>query len=119
MLIKVGKATIIAAVATIGFAQPVLADCYDIVGCTDQDLFSKHYDYLASRSEGPNCEFLWQMRNQIFAEHGYCFQTERAISEIGNKGCRYKDLASVPLSSIERANIATIAKAEKLKSCTQ
>jgi hypothetical protein len=106
-----------AAVATIGIAGPALAGCFDLLGCTDRDLFSKHFSYLASRSQGPNCDFLWQMRNQIFAEHGYCFRTARGISEIGNEGCRYNDLASVPLNAIERANVATIAQAERLKSC--
>ena len=103
--------------ATIGVSGPAFAECYDLLGCTDTDLFAQHFDYLASVSDGPNCDFLWQMRNRIFAERGYCFHTARGIAEMGNDGCRYSDLARVPLNDIERANVSTIAKAERLKDC--
>ncbi len=107
-----------AVVVVVGMAGPALADCYDILGCTDRDLFSKHFEYLAApHPTGPNCNFLWVMRNSILRQHGYCFHTARGKSEMGNEGCRYSDVASVPLISIERANIATIARAERLKSC--
>lgn len=107
-----------AAVILAGMTMPSLADCYDILGCTDRDLFSKHFEYLAApHPTGPNCNFLWVMRNSILRQHGYCFHTARGKSEMGNEGCRYSDAASVPINSIERANIATIARAERLKSC--
>jgi hypothetical protein len=108
-----------AAILMIGISGPAMADCYDILGCTDRDLFSKHFDdYLAApHPEGPNCEFLWTMRNGILAERGYCFQTPRGRSRFSNEGCRYNDVNRVPLSSIERANIATIARAERVKGC--
>jgi hypothetical protein len=104
------------ALAVIAAAGPVLADCYDIVGCSDKNLFSKNYGYLAS-PDGPNCDFLYMMRNRIYAQHGYCFKTARGISEIGNAGCFINDQAAVPLSNIERDNIATIGKAERAKAC--
>jgi hypothetical protein len=106
-------------IGMIGISSPVMADCYDILGCTDRDLFSRHFDdYLAApHPTGPNCEFLWTMRNGILAEHGYCFRTARGREHFSNEGCRYNDVNSVPLSSIERANIATIARAERIKSC--
>ena len=109
-----------AVVVSAGWRGPPFADCYDILGCTDRDLFSKHFEYLAApHPTGPNCNFLWVMRNSILRQHGYCFHTARGESEeIGNEGLlRYSDVASVPLNSIERANIATIARAERLKSC--
>jgi len=33
-----------------------------------------------------SCEELWHERNQIYADNGYCFKTERAQSEFG-RGC--------------------------------
>lgn len=103
--------------AAISLAGPVLADCYDVVGCTNHNLFSRHYaDYLAAE-DGPTCDFLYQMRNRIYAEHGYCFKTARGIAEIGNDGCHIHNQAAVPLSNIERSNIATIQRAERAKAC--
>ncbi len=101
-----------AAIILAGMTMPSLADCYDILGCTDRDLF-----LAAPHPTGPNCNFLWVMRNSILRQHGYCFHTARGKSEMGTEGCRYSDAASVPINSIERANIATIARAERLKSC--
>jgi hypothetical protein len=105
-----------ALVATMA-AAPAIADCYDVVGCTNKTLFSKNYGYLGSVSDGPSCDFLYMMRNRIYAQHGYCFKTARGISEIGNSGCYISNQAAVPLSNIERDNIATIQKAERAKSC--
>ena len=98
-------------------AGPALADCYDVVGCTDKNAFSANYGYLASVADGPSCDFLYMMRNRIYAQHGYCFKTARGISEIGNAGCHIADQSAVPLSNIERNNIATIKKAEGAKAC--
>ena len=97
-------------------ASPVLADCYDILGCTDRNAFSAHYSYLVA-ADGPTCDFLYTMRNRIYAAHGYCFKTARAIQEIGNSGCRIQNMAAVPLSQIERNNVATIQRAETAKRC--
>lgn len=91
---------------------PALADCYDVFGCTNRDLFA--YRDLVS---GPNCEFLFQMRNGIYHEHGYCFKTPRAIATFGNQGCRYTDEASLPMNRIERANAVTIKRAEAALGC--
>ena len=99
-------------------ASPVLADCYDVLGCTDRNSFAAHYSYLAAPSpDGPTCDFLYVMRNTIYAQHGYCFKTARGIQEIGNSGCRIYDMAAVPLSQIERNNVATIQRAERAKRC--
>jgi hypothetical protein len=98
-------------------AGPALADCYDVVGCTNKNLFSRNYSYLGSVSDGPSCDFLYMMRNRIYAQHGYCFTTARGVSEIGNAGCHITNQSAVPLSNIERDNIATLEKAENAKSC--
>ena len=109
-------ATIIAAATAL--AGPVLADCYDVLGCTNQAEFSARYAYLvAPPPNGPTCDFLYQMRNRIYAEHGYCFKTARGIAEIGNAGCRIADINQVALSQIERDNAATILKAENARHC--
>lgn len=100
------------ALAGLLLAGPVAADCYDVFGCTDRNLF-RASDLMG----GPNCEFLWTMRNTIFKQHGYCFTTKRAISTFGNEGCRTSDLSAIRLSRIERANVATIQQVERRKLC--
>jgi hypothetical protein len=108
----------VAAIAAVaGFlASPVFADCYDLLGCTDHDDFSAHYGYLAAR-DGPICDFLFTMRNLIYSQHGYCLTTASAILEIGNQGCHIQNVAAVPLSQIERNNVATVQRAERAKNC--
>jgi len=97
-------------------AGVAIADCYDIIGCDNRDMFSNNYSYLVS-PRGPNCDFLYTMRNRIYQAHGYCFSSARAIQELGNQDCTIKDQAAVPLSAVERANVATIQKAEAAKGC--
>jgi len=109
----------IAAATFTALAGPVLADCYDVLGCTNQAEFSAHYAYLvAPPPNGPTCDFLYLMRNRIYAEHGYCFKTARGIAEIGNAGCHISDINQVALSQIERDNAATILKAENARQCS-
>jgi hypothetical protein len=111
------RLSVAAMVALAGsLASPVFADCYDILGCTDKSAFSAHYSYLVA-ADGPTCDFLYVMRNQIYAQHGYCFKTARGIKEIGNTDCSIQDMAAVPLSQIERNNVATIKRAEIAKRC--
>ena len=104
----------IAAVAALvaATATPALADCYDVFGCSNRDVF--RYRDLVS---GPNCEFLWQMRNRIYQENGYCFKTARAIATLGNDGCRYTSEGALPMNRIERTNVDTIKKAEGALGC--
>jgi hypothetical protein len=111
------RSAMFAVVASMALPTFAVADCYDLLGCSDKNDIAKHFGYLASIKSGPNCEFLWTMRNSIFAEHNYCFQTARARSAFGNENCHYNNLADVPLNRIERANVATIARAEKFKAC--
>jgi hypothetical protein len=104
--------------ATLAFAlagasvHPAIADCYDVFGCSNRDAFR-----LADLLSGPNCEFLYQMRNGIYAEHHYCFRTPRAIASFGNAGCVSSDVNALGMSSLELANAGAILQAEKIKRC--
>ncbi len=102
----------VAAVLVTATAGPAAADCYDVFGCSNRDRFA-HSDLVS----GPNCEFLWQMRNRIYAENGYCFKTARAIATFGNADCRWTSEAAVPMNRIERANVAAIKRAEGALGC--
>ena len=91
------------------------ADCFDVYGCTDRDIF-KLSDIIETEA---TCDFLYQIRNGIYKEHGYCFKTPRAISELGNDGCRTSNLDALGLNRIEQTNAETILQAEKTKSCPE
>lgn len=89
-------------------------DCYDVFGCSERDRFK--FEDLAN---GPNCDFLYTMRNRIYHQRQYCFKTGRAIATLGNENCRYRDMAQVPLSAVERANAALILQVEQAKGCPE
>lgn len=88
------------------------ADCYDVFGCSDRNYFRAQ-----DLSNGPNCEFLWEMRNGIYAQRGYCFHSRRGIETMGNDRCRFYDVDEVPLNRYERANVATISSVESAMGC--
>jgi hypothetical protein len=96
------------------FSSAAYADCYEVFGCTDRDRF--HFEPLAN---GPNCDFLYMMRNRIYQERHYCFKTARAIATLGNDNCRFNDINQVPLSVVERANAAVILQVEHAKGCPE
>jgi len=104
-------AVLAAALSTI--AQAASAACYEDVGCTDRSRFDE-----AKLSRLASCDILFEMRNTVFKERGYCFKTPRAIETFGNAGCRHDQIAAVPLNDIERANVATITRLEAAKQCT-
>ena len=83
----------IAAAATMLFvaASPARANCYELIGCTNKDYFT------AAQLKQLSCQILWEVRNTIYKENGYCFHTKRAIKAFGNAGCQYDDAAKVPL----------------------
>lgn len=64
-----------------------------------------------------SCQILWEVRNTIYKENGYCFKTKAAIKAFGNAGCTYKDMGAVPLNAYERSNVGAIVKVEKQKGC--
>lgn len=105
-------ALITAFVASVGAFTPAAAGCYEGQGCTKSVFFSQ--PFLMRNAE---CDILWQIRNQIYQENGYCFRTPRAIGAFGNAGCRFDDINAVPLNRYERANVATVARVERMKGC--
>lgn len=64
-----------------------------------------------------SCGQLWQARNQIYKDAGYCFKTPRAISFFGNAGCQYDSMAAVPLSSGDQYEVSQIVRVERAKGC--
>ncbi len=93
-------------------AAPANAACYEVQGCTDSAYFSERF----LMREG-HCDVLWEIRNRIYKENGYCFRTPRGIAAFGNAGCRHDDINAVPLNQYERANVAAIARVERMKGC--
>jgi len=104
----------IGVIVIMGSCGGAAADCYDTFGCTDRDRFR-----LSDLMSGPNCEFLYVMRNQIYAQHGYCFQTARARATFGNAGCRSSNVNALGLSAIELGNATTILQAEHALGCPE
>jgi YARHG domain len=72
-----------------------------------------------ARAQGNICAQLWQLRNSIYKEKGFCFKTARAIRYFGNAGCRFDNEAAVPLTSYERQRIAVIQSRERALACPQ
>ena len=96
------------------FSGAARADCYDVFGCSERDRFN--FEQLAN---GPNCDFLYTMRNRIYQQHGYCFKTARAIATLGNQDCRIRDVNQLPLNAIERGNAALILRVVQTKGCQE
>jgi hypothetical protein len=92
-------------------AEQARANCYELIGCPDKDTF-KMSDLMQL-----GCQPLWEVRNWIYKEHGYCFKTQKAIEAFGNDGCLYDDPRKLPLNQIERANVKALKKAEAKKGC--
>lgn len=93
-------------------AGAVQADCYDVFGCSDHNIFR-----ATDLANGPTCEFLYMMRNSIYKQRGYCFTTSRAIAMFGNAGCLHDSVRDAPLNRVEQANVATILSVERAKGC--
>jgi hypothetical protein len=106
------KRELLLVVFLLAFATPASADCYDVFGCSD-----KAYFRASDLRDGPNCEFLWVMRNSIYSQHGYCFHTQRGIQAFGGVACKFADMDQVPLNQYERANVATIQSVETSMHC--
>ena len=99
------------AIVVLAASQPAQANCYELIGCTNKDYFKQ------SDLKQLGCQPLWEVRNWIYKENGYCFHTQKAINAFGNAGCKYDDVADVPLNAAERHNVSAIKKAEAKKGC--
>ncbi len=92
--------------------QPAFAGCFELLGCTDnQTLLERGLRKLS-------CDSLWTVRNTIYYENGYCFQTAKGKAAFSNVGCVYKSAAEVPLNRYEKANVDTVRKIEREKGCS-
>jgi hypothetical protein len=97
----------------LAIALPAFAgQCYEGIGCASTQYFPKN------ELKKLGCQPLWEVRNRIYKDKGYCFKTQTAIQQIGNAGCTITNMAAVPLNAIEHSNIAAIRKVEKAKSCS-
>ena len=106
----------IGSVAAIAFGvlsatTPVVAACYEDVGCTNDHVMS--YPALQDLS----CEQLWTVRNAIFQENGFCFQTKRALAVFSNDGCTSHVSGDLPLNHFEQTNVSRVIKIERQKAC--
>jgi hypothetical protein len=99
------------ALSAVVTASPAQANCYENFGCTDSEYFAVH------QLEQASCQVLWEVRNTIFKERGYCFGTAKAVKAFGNAGCLYDDVARVPRNDFERANISAVKGVESSKGC--
>jgi hypothetical protein len=99
------------AIAVSSAPLPAQANCYELIGCTNKDYFKP------SDLQQLGCQPLWEVRNWIYKENGYCFHTQKAIDAFGNAGCQYDDVADVPLNDVERNNVSAIKTAEANKGC--
>lgn len=91
--------------------SPARANCYELIGCTNKDYFKN------AQLKQLSCQILWEVRNTIYKERGYCFHTQKGIQAFGNAGCKYDDAGKVPLNAAERYNVGAIKKVEAKKGC--
>src|SRR5580692_1842223 len=108
------KVSLLGVCLSVALATSAGAECYDVFGCTNRDYF-RVPDLLS----GPNCEFLYTMRNEIYYEHHYCFHTPRAIAAFGNAGCVSGNPNVLGLNRAELSNAATILQGEHMKGCPE
>lgn len=104
--------SLLAAAAVLAMTGPAMANCYEIIGCDDSDYFAR------GDLRQLSCQSLWEVRNLIYQQNGYCFQTNRAKRVFSNEGCWITDQAKVSLNAYERENVATIAAVERSKGCS-
>jgi hypothetical protein len=104
--------TLLVVAAMLAGTGAATANCYDGLGCDDSTYFPVNVLKQAS------CQQLWEARNLIYQQNGYCFQTNRARQVFSNDGCYITDQASVRLNVYERENVARIQQAERSKGCS-
>lgn len=100
-----------AGVTLVALPSPAYANCYELIGCTNTDYFK------TSQLKQLSCQILWEVRNTIYKENGYCFHTQKAIDAFGNAGCKFDNAGDVPLNAAERHNVSAIKKVEAKKGC--
>jgi hypothetical protein len=106
-------AIVAAGMVTALVAEPVpaKANCYETIGCSNSQYFK------LSDLKQLSCQALWEVRNWIYKENGYCFHTPRGIKTFGNAGCLYDEEGQVPLNEVEKYNASAIKKIEAARGC--
>ena len=99
------------ALSALATVSPAQANCYENFGCTDSEYFA------AKQLEQASCQVLWEVRNTIFKERGYCFGTAKAVKAFGNAGCQYDNVEDLPLSANDHRAIADIIRQERALRC--
>ena len=64
-----------------------------------------------------SCQILWEVRNTIYKENGYCFHTAKGIKFFGNAGCTYDNEGSIPMSRADKNTVLAIKKREQNLGC--
>lgn len=103
--------SLIVAVAMLASTGAAMANCYEIIGCDDSEYFQR------SDLRQLSCQSLWEVRNLIYQQNGYCFSTARAQQAFGNAGCTITKQSAVRLNAYERENVAQIVAVERAKGC--
>ena len=103
--------TVLVGLAMLVSTSVAMANCYEGIGCDDSDNFQR------SDLRRLSCHALWEVRNTIYQQNGYCFETDQAIANFGNEGCYVTSQAAVRLNAYERDNVATIRNVERSKGC--
>jgi hypothetical protein len=107
-----GFAALIATVALCAAAGTADAACFESgVNCTDDHNIPK--SILRTLS----CDALWTVRNMMYDEKGYCFQTAKAQAVFSNEGCYVLNASLIPFNAYERTNIDRIVSVEREKGC--
>ena len=90
--------------------SPAAAGCH-LIDCVE--------DVVVKRWEIKNysCPQLWVLRNSIYDDAGYCFNTVRGRNWFSNDDCQYEDAGDVPLSWRQRKNVALFKSVEASKGC--
>ncbi|WDR02281.1 YARHG domain-containing protein [Devosia algicola] len=99
------------AIALLASTSAAWANCYEDLGCDNGRYFTR------SEVRHLSCQVLWELRNSMYHQNGYCFKTQRAINSFGNDGCYIADQAAVSLNTYERANIGLIVSTERANGC--
>jgi hypothetical protein len=103
--------TMLIAAAMLASTGSAMANCYEDIGCDDSQYFSR------GDLRQLSCQALWEVRNLVYQQNGYCFSTRRAQQAFGNESCWITKQSQVRLNAYERENVAEIAAVEKSKGC--
>lgn len=103
--------TMMVAVAMLASTASAMANCYEIIGCDDSDYFQR------ADLRRLSCQSLYEVRNLIYKQNGFCFSTTRAQRTFGNEGCWITKQSQVRLNAVERDNVAAIVAVERTKGC--